>query len=55
MEYIHLVAATYKNLAYSSLTHSYITKPVVLERLLDAALQNRGADSKAQKDMLLMK
>jgi hypothetical protein len=52
---MHLVAITYKNLAYSSQTHPYITKPLFLRRLLDAALKDRGSSLRARKDSFLLK
>ena len=56
MKSIHLVPITFRNLAYSPLTHHSITKPVLLRRLLDAALKDRGTGNAAvQQDTLLLR
>lgn len=55
MRTIHLVPITFRNLAYCSLTHTFIAKPVLLRRLLDAAQKDRGTGSTAVQDTLLLR
>ena len=52
---VQLVATLFLCVAYTPSTHPFLTRPLLIRRLLDACAKDHGDNAEDEQDMLMVK